>query len=265
MSIKEKEEIKKFLLKISVDSKSFSSISSFRASDDAWSNIRPNMEKVINQNSNTYDVTRECNNVISPQQGENSSSASIQENNAVEILDGLMFILQDGLPKKEKNIIRSSVLTYQKNDVMSVFVAFQYIVKSYSRPNRLPHLVSCSENGLIKCDSNCPRYSFREFCGYTIAVALKNKTIESFASAFSKCNKKTTASVASQKIKNNVVGRKAPFCIKKLPTGSLEKFSSSAVTNTAIKIFDISNTTAAYDPPKTNNLSFMTHFHHHSF
>ena len=74
--------------------------------------------------------------------------------------DGLMFILQDALPKKEENILRSSVLKsvelIKNNDVIPAFAASQYIVKSYSRPNGLPHPVSYCETGLIKCDSNCP-------------------------------------------------------------------------------------------------------------
>ena len=108
------------------------------------------MAKVVSKDSNTYAVTSDCNTVISSQQGENSS-ASIEEENAMESLDGLMFILQDALPEKKENIIRSSALKsvelVKNNDVMPAFGVFQYIVKSYSRPNRLPHLVLCCENG----------------------------------------------------------------------------------------------------------------------
>ena len=143
---------------------------------------------------------------------------------------------------------------------MPAFAASQYIVKSYSRSNGLPHLIACCENGLNKCDSNCPRYNSEGCCGHTIAVALKNTTVQSFASALSKCNEKTTTSVASQKIKSNVVGRKVPVRIRKPPLGSPEKFSTPAVRNTAIKISDISNTTVVYDPPKTNNLSIIRPF-----
>ena len=42
--------------------------------------------------------------MISPQKGQ-TSSASIQENNTVERLNGFMFILQDSLPGKEENIV----------------------------------------------------------------------------------------------------------------------------------------------------------------
>ena len=92
---------------------------------------------------------------------------------------------------------------------------------------------------------------------------MKSKTIKSFASALSKCNK-TTTSVVSQKIKSNMVDCKAPVLIRK-PLGSPEKFLSSELMSTATKISDISNTTVAYDPPKPNNLSIMAYFLHHSF
>ena len=192
LSINEKQKIKKLLLNISVDLKSFTNISSFRASHNALKNVRTNMAKIISQDSNRYAVTSKCNTVASYQQGE-SSSASIEYDNAMDSLDGLMFILKDAPPEKEENI-RSSVLQsvelVKNNDVMPAFAASQYIVKPYSRPNRLPHLVSCCENGLVKCDSNCLRCNSEGFFGHTKAVALKNKTVQSFASALSKCNEK---------------------------------------------------------------------------
>ena len=42
--------------------------------------------------------------MISPQKGQ-TSSASIQENNTVERLNGFMFIFQDSLPEKEEIIV----------------------------------------------------------------------------------------------------------------------------------------------------------------
>ena len=194
LSITEKQKMKKFLLNIPVDPKSFTNVSSFRASHNALENVRTNMAKVISQDSNTYAVTSDCNTVISSQQGQNFS-ASIEEKNTMESFDGLMFILQDALPEKEENIIRSSALKsvelVKNNDMMPAFGASQYIVKSYSRPNGLPHLVLCCENGLIKCDSNFSRYNSEGFCGHTIPVALKNKIVQSFASVVSKFNEKT--------------------------------------------------------------------------
>ena len=93
------------------------------------------MAKVILQVSKTYNVTSECNTLITSRQGKNFS-ASIQEKNTVESLDGLMFILQDELPETEENITRSSVLQsdelIKNNDVMPAFAASRYIIKSYS-------------------------------------------------------------------------------------------------------------------------------------
>ena len=47
LSINKMEKIKKFLLKIPVDLKSFTKVSSFRASHDALKNVRTNMAKII--------------------------------------------------------------------------------------------------------------------------------------------------------------------------------------------------------------------------
>ena len=62
-------------------------------------------------------------------------------------------------------------------DLMSGFSISQYLVKSYSRPNSLLHLVSHAENNLIKCDANGPRYNSEGFCVLCIVVALKRKSI----------------------------------------------------------------------------------------
>ena len=70
---------------------------------------------------------------------------------------------------------------------MPGFSISQYLVKFYSRPNVLPHLVSHAENNLIKCDANCPRYNSEGFCGLCIAVVLKVKCLKSFAYALGKC------------------------------------------------------------------------------
>ena len=48
-------------------------------------------------------------------------------------------------------------------------------MKSYSRPNDFPHNINIDEKGLIKCDSNCPRYNADGFCSHVIAVSLKTK------------------------------------------------------------------------------------------
>ena len=64
--------------------------------------------------------------MISPQQGENFR-ASIKENNTVENLDELMFLLQDESPENEANVISSSALKnfelIKNYDVMLAFVA----------------------------------------------------------------------------------------------------------------------------------------------
>ena len=54
------------------------------------------------------------------------------------------------------------------------------------------------------------RYNSEGFCGHCTAVGLKRKFLKPFAYALGKCRNKTTTQLASQKIKNNIVGGKAP-------------------------------------------------------
>ena len=74
-------------------------------------------------------------------------------------------------------------------------------MKSYSRPNDFPHNVNIDENGLIKCDFNCPRYNVDGFCSHAIAVSLQTKSLEKYGYVLSKCEERNgTAIVPLQEI-----------------------------------------------------------------
>ena len=142
-------------------------------------------------------------------------------------MEDVFFSFQESLAEKSEGIILSSALKsfelIKNDDVMPGFSISQYLVKCYSRPNGLPHLVSHDENNLIKCDANCPRYNLEELCGLCIAVALKLKCLKSIAYNLGKCRNKTTTQLASQKIKNNIVDRISPALVRKSLIGSPEK------------------------------------------
>ena len=96
-------------------------------------------------------------------------------------MEDVVFIFQELLPEKDERIIRKSVLKsfelIKNVDLMPDFSVSQYLVKSYSRTNGLPHLVFNAENNLIKCDANCLRYNSERFCVLCITVVLKGKFI----------------------------------------------------------------------------------------
>ena len=137
------------------------------------------------------DSTRGHSNQINLETGRNSSATEDNEidneqqpetGNTKESLKDVVLIFQESLPEKDEDIVRSSVLkSFEsiKNDVMPSFGISQHLVKSYSRANGLPHLVSHTENNLIKCDANCPRYNSEGFHSPCIAVALKLKCLKS--------------------------------------------------------------------------------------
>ena len=121
----------------------------------------------------------------------------------------------------------------------------------------MPHLVSRTENNLIKCDANCPRYNSEEFCGHSIALALKLKCLKSFAYALGKCWNKTTNQLVFQKIKNYIVGGKTPARVRKSLIGSSEKSflsRSSIIATTAVDTsrYDVYFTSPANVQPMTN-------------
>ena len=123
---------------------------------------------------------------------------------------GCNFYFSRTLQENDESIIRSSVLkTFEfiKNyNVMLGFSIYQYLLKSYSRPNGLPHLAYHTENNLIKCNPNCPRSNSERFCSFCVVVALKPKCLKSFANALGECRNKTTTQLAPQKINNEIVG-----------------------------------------------------------
>ena len=96
-------------------------------------------------------------------------------------------------------------------------------MKSYSRPNGFPHNIKIDEKGLIKCDSNCPRYNADGFCSHAIAVSLQTKNLKKYACVLSKCEERNTTAIVSQKIDIKKFGRKSVARSRKKQIGSPKK------------------------------------------
>ena len=88
----------------------------------------------------------------------------------------------------------------EKKEVISGFNENNYFVKPYSRPNDFPHNINIDEKGLIKCDSNCPRYNADGFCSHATAVSLQTKSLEKCACVLSKSQERNATAIISQKI-----------------------------------------------------------------
>ena len=178
------------------------------------------------------DSTRGHSNKINLETGRNSLAAEDNEidnkqqpetGNTKESLKDVVLIFQESLPAKDEDIVRSSELkSFEsiKNDVIPGFGISQHLVKPYSRPNGLPHLVFHAENNLIKCDANCPRYNSGGFCSPCIAVALKLRCLKSLPHDLEKFRSKNITQLASQKINKNTTGQKLPARMRKSLIGS---------------------------------------------
>ena len=120
--------------------------------------------------------------------------------------------------------------------------------------------ISVSRMLKVKCDSNCPRYNSEGFCKHTIVVALKNKTIESFASALSKCNKKDNECGVTEDQKQCVWSQSTSSYQKTSSWKSWKIFIFSIHEYSYQNIWYLTYTTAAYDPSKMNDVSIITSF-----
>ena len=96
-------------------------------------------------------------------------------------------------------------------------------MKSYFRPNDFPHNINIDEKGLIKCDSNCPRYNADGFCSHAIAVSLQTKSLKKYACVLSKCEERNVTAIVSQRIDIKNVGRKNVARSRKKQIGCPEK------------------------------------------
>ena len=96
-------------------------------------------------------------------------------------------------------------------------------MKSHFRPNDFLHNINIDEKGLIKCDSNCPRYNADGFCSHAIAVSLQTKSLKKYACVLSQCEERNVTAIVSQRIDIKNVGRKSVARSRKKQIGSPEK------------------------------------------
>ena len=119
--------------------------------------------------------------------------------------------MSEALPDMEDGEIRGSVVKVLKlceeNEVVTSFKNDQYFVKSQSRPNAAPHVITVMQTGMIRCDTTCEKYQKEGFCSHCLCVALKYNEIQRYTVALSHCQEKSLANFASRNIQKDRVGR----------------------------------------------------------
>ena len=77
-------------------------------------------------------------------------------------LDAIVFLMSETLPNMEDGEIRGSVVKALKlckeSEVVTSSKKDQYFVKSQSRPNAAPHVITVMQTGIIRCDTTCEKY-----------------------------------------------------------------------------------------------------------
>ena len=103
--------------------------------------------------------------------------------------------MSEALPDIEDGEIRWSVVKALKlceeNDVVTSFKNDQYFVKSQSRPNAAPHVITMMQTGMIRCDTTCEKYQKEGFCSHCLCVALEYNEIQRYTVALSHCQEKS--------------------------------------------------------------------------
>ena len=98
-----------------------------------------------------------------------------------------------------------------QNEVVASFKNHQYFVRSQSRPNAAPHVITVMQSGMIRCDTTCEKYQKEGFCSHCICVALKYNEIQRYIVTLSHCQEKSLHHVTFKRIElvaNELFARK---------------------------------------------------------
>ena len=102
-----------------------------------------------------------------------------------------MFLVSEALPNMEHGEIRGSVVKALKlckeSEVVASFKNDQYFVKSQSRPNTAPHVITVMQTDMIRCDTTFENYKKEDFCSHCICVALKYSEMQKYTVVLSHC------------------------------------------------------------------------------
>ena len=126
-------------------------------------------------------------------------------------LDAIVFLMFEALPNMKDGGIRGSLVKalkiFEENEVVASFKNDQYFVKSQSRPNAAPYIITVMQTGMIRCDTTCEKYQKEGFCSHCICVALKYNEIQRYTVALSHFQEKPLTNIASRNIQKDRVIR----------------------------------------------------------
>ena len=219
-----------------VEPKQYTKVIRFRPREAALQNARTRLENMLTNEDNSPNNVDDGANFRAAKQLEKVVSNIAEDSNTEESrqttndLDAVVFLMSETLPNMEDGEIRGSAVKTlklcEKNEVVASFKNDQYFLKSQSRPNAAPHVITVMQTCIIRCNTTCEKYQKQSFCSHCICVGLKCNEIQRYTVALSHYQEKPLNKIASRKIQKDRVGRKRAIRQKGLSLTSPEKPSN---------------------------------------
>ena len=122
------------------------------------------------------------------------------------MIDAIHQIRPDYSIESIKGTVTKALRLAAQNEIQKGFSTEKRFVKSTS--GEMPHVVTVSQNGSIKCDKSCKHFKEEQYCAHVLSVAISEDLFQPYIKYLSQSKEMSLNDVASLNVKRNEVGRK---------------------------------------------------------
>ena len=217
-SMSEKQEFRKKVANIVVDRKRYDEVLKFQTGKSAIKKMRENIEHGLSGNKEgqslpdyvrTYsEGTRrfQIKNLCDKPTELKNQFYSIEQEVPRTMIDAIHQIRPDYSIKSIKGTVTKALRLAAQNEIQKGFSTEKRFVKSTS--GEMPHVVTVSQNGSIKCDKSCKHFKEEQYCAHVLSVAISEDLLQPYIKYLSQSKEMSLNDVASLNVKRNEVGRK---------------------------------------------------------
>ena len=244
----EKEEVKKKLTNVLVDEARYNEVIRFKPGPVALEKVRSNVTSLFQTSLSEVDTSfliATCSSVqqastlpatdhksddgsgtqhglrpIDESSGKSYTSLSSDEIRSVphnqyqaSAKETYTFLISSAKPHLTTDSVMATVAKamsiVQQKEILHGFEEGKRLVKSYT--NQQPHIVSLKKaTGDIKCDLSCLHFKHEAYCAHTLAVAIFENCVETFAAYLTRTDKHSINAVGAANVNTSKVGKKKP-------------------------------------------------------
>ena len=217
-SMSEKQELRKKVANIVVDRKRYNEVLKFQTGKSAIKKMRENIEHGLSGNKEgqslpdyvrTYsEGTRrfQIKNLCDKPTELKNQFYSIEQEVPRMMIDAIHQIRPDYSIESIKGTVTKALRLAAQNEIQKGFSTEKRFVKSTS--GEMPHVVTVSQNGSIKCDKSCKHFKEEQYCAHVLSVAISEDLLQPYIKYLSQSKEMSLNDVASLNVKRNEVGRK---------------------------------------------------------